>query len=375
MLVDVAKIKIKAGDGGRGKVSFRTSKHVAKGGPDGGNGGNGGDAFIVADHNLATLMDFRARDSYAAQDGAAGDKKNMTGAEGEDIRVKVPAGTLVYELRESEEILIGDLVKDGQELLVASGGRGGRGNTSFKSSTNQTPRQFTPGKKGEEKELRFEVKLIADVGLIGFPNAGKSTLINKLTSSNAKVGSYPFTTLTPNLGVCVLSDGKEVVVADIPGLIEGASTGKGLGDDFLRHVERTRLLVHVIDPTSVFSSDLEDVGEAVWKKYVAIRKELGDYNENLLEKEEVVVINKLDMPQVLEAFEEIKGFFKSKKVSVVGISAITGEGIDLLRTNLIAALERVPEIVSFETETPVKIYTIENLPNRRVVFKEPSVEE
>lgn len=370
MLVDIAKIKVTAGNGGDGHVSFRREKNIPKGGPDGGNGGNGGNVYIVADHNLATLMDFRAKNHYKAQKGMEGGKKKMTGVSGEDLFIKVPAGTLIYELRGEEKILIGDLIEDGQKLLVAQGGLGGRGNTRFKSSTNQTPKQFTRGTKGAYKELGLEIKLIADVGLIGMPNAGKSTLINQLTSSKAEVGEYPFTTLFPNLGICRSSDSQEVIVADIPGLIEGASQGKGLGDEFLRHVERTRMLVHIIDPGLG-----DDVAERTLKRYKAIRQELEEYSDNLLEKKEIVVINKMDLVEVRDHFAEIKKVFKKEKVEVLGMSAITGEGIDQLKTVMFDVLQKIPPTPPFESKKPVKLYTLENLPNRRMVFRGDRVEE
>ena len=392
MLIDTAKIKIKAGNGGKGHVSFRREKYIPRGGPDGGDGGAGGDVYLVADHNLATLMDFRTQPFYNAQNGEEGSKRQSTGADGSDLTIKVPTGTLVYEIRtkggakngqekvasdaasSEEEILVGDMVEHGQSLLICKGGHGGKGNYAFKSSTNQAPRQFTPGGTGEEKELRLEVKLIADVGLIGMPNAGKSTLINQLTSANAKVANYPFTTLSPNLGVCPLNSGETIIIADIPGLIEGASEGKGLGDDFLRHVERTRLLVHIIDPFGE-GNDPEKLVETSWQAYATIRKELSDYNEELAQKKEVVIINKLDITEVAEKFGEIKAFFKEKGIEVLGISAVTGEGVEELKVALMRVLPSVPERKVFEPAPVVRTYNIGNLPNRRMVFGAPRAEE
>jgi GTP-binding protein len=395
MLIDTAKIKVKAGKGGDGAVSFRREKFIAKGGPDGGDGGAGGDVYLVADHNLATLMDFRTQPFYKAQGGVSGSKRQSTGADGEDLNIKVPVGTLVYEFRilkneeeefpkisnnkgeEKEEILVADLTEHGQNILICKGGIGGKGNYAFKSSTNQTPRQFTPGGKGEEKELRLEIKLIADVGLVGMPNAGKSTLVNQLTSANAKVANYPFTTLSPNLGICNLNSGESIVIADIPGLIEGASEGKGLGDEFLRHVERTRLLVHMIDPFGEGneSEDLEKLDEIAWNAYTTIRKELEDYSQELTQKKEIVVINKLDITEVAENFEKIRGRFAKEGIEVLGISAVTGEGIDVLKKVLMQILPTVPERKIFEPAPVVKTYTIENLPNRRMVFGAQRTEE
>ncbi len=373
MLIDTAKIKVKAGKGGDGAVSFRREKYIPRGGPDGGDGGKGGDVVLVADHNMATLMDFRTQPFYNAEKGIPGSKRQSTGADGADLEIKVPVGTLVYELRPSKEaegdpteILVADLTEHGQNILICKGGTGGKGNYSFKSSVNQTPRQFLPGGEGEEKELKLEIKLIADVGLIGPPNAGKSTLVNQLTAANAKVANYPFTTLSPNLGICQLNSEETIVIADIPGLIEGASEGKGLGDEFLRHVERTRLLVHLIDPFG--EEDLEQLVKYAWDAYTTIRKELQEYSEELTQKEEIVVINKLDITEVAESFEQIKAEFANRGVKVLGISAVTGEGVVELKRELMRVLPTVPERKVFEPEPVVRTYTIGNLPNRRMVF-------
>src|SRR3989344_5487685 len=250
-MIDYARVKIKAGDGGDGVVHFRREKYVPKGGPDGGDGGRGGSAYLVANENLTTLMDFRAKSVFKAKDGEKGEKNNRTGASASDLYLEVPIGTLVkvVDRVHKREDLVADLTDVDEKLLIATGGAGGKGNFRFKSSTNQIPLQFTPGEKGEEKDLILEIKLIADVGLIGLPNAGKSTLLNSLTHASAKVGNYPFTTIEPNLGVMDVSSlGVSYALADLPGLIEVAASGKGLGDEFLRHVERTRLLVHMIDP-------------------------------------------------------------------------------------------------------------------------------
>jgi GTPase len=382
-MIDVATIKIRAGDGGSGIASFRREKFVPLGGPDGGDGGDGGSVYFVADHNKATLLDFRAKPVYSAQKGDPGGKKKMTGKDGDDLYVKVPVGTLVYQVDGSGEILIGDMVEDGQTLLVAKGGRGGKGNYRFKSSVNQAPEQFTKGTEGEVKEIRLEIKLMADIGLVGMPNAGKSTLINQLTRANAKVADYPFTTLTPNLGTMSLRSGKTVIVADIPGLIEGASEGKGLGDEFLRHIERTRVLVHLVDvfPGSEGSEGPEGPEEESWpdfalKRYDVIRRELEDYSTELLEKPEVVVINKTDITEVSENLDKIVRKFKSARgIEVLGISAATGDGIDSLRVRVEEELEKIPDKKHYVAKKPVKLYTIDNLPNRRVVFREGAAEE
>ena len=368
--VDTSQIHVKAGNGGDGLVSFRREKYIAKGGPNGGDGGDGGDVILKATSNMATLLDFRSKALYEAQSGGPGGSEKMSGKNGGGLVVRVPRGTLVYEVRGGaggENILIGDLVSEGQGLRVARGGKGGKGNDKFKSSTNRTPRQFTRGIKGEEKTLKLEIKLIADIGLVGLPNAGKSTLINRLAGINARVADYPFTTLNPNLGVAELKNGNKVIVADIPGLIEGASEGKGLGDDFLRHIERTRLIVHLIDPFS-FDEDMKMDKIAV-KNYQTIRQELENYGANLSKKKEIVVINKVEIPQVQESFDEIKAAFDKMGVGVLGISALSGIGIEALINKLTKELEKIPVHTSFDITTPTKVYTINDLPNKRIVFR------
>jgi GTP-binding protein len=362
MLIDTAEIKIKAGKGGDGRVSFRREKYIAKGGPDGGDGGDGGSVYFVADHNMATLIDFHAKPIFKAEDGEYGGSKKMTGANGHDLRVKIPVGTLIYKVTKEGKKLIGDMNEEGQVLLMAHGGYGGKGNTRFKSSKNQTPVQCTPGTKGDELVVNLEVKLMADVGLVGLPNAGKSTLINQLTRSNVKVADYPFTTLEPNLGVLKFESGKSIVIADIPGLIEGASQGKGLGDEFLRHIERTRLLVHIID-----AYDNPDP----YKAYLVIRKELEDYSQDLADKPELIVINKMDITEVKESFKQISKTFKSRGLEVIGISAVTGEGIIELKKVLRKKLSELPEQAhDFMAEKPVKVYNIQTLSNKRMVFRQ-----
>ena len=379
-MIDVATIKIRAGDGGSGIASFRREKFIPLGGPDGGDGGDGGSVYFIADHNKATLLDFRAKPVYRAQSGGSGGKKKMTGKDGDDLYVKVPVGTLIYQVDEKGEVLIGDMVENGQTLLAAQGGRGGKGNYRFKSSVNQAPEQFTKGTEGEVKEMRLEIKLMADIGLVGLPNAGKSTLINQLTAAKAKVADYPFTTLTPNLGTMSLRSGKTVIVADIPGLIEGASEGKGLGDEFLRHIERTRVLVHLVDvfPESEGSEGSEGGSwpDFALKRYDVIRRELEDYSTELLEKPEVVVISKTDITEVRENLDKIIKKFKTVRgIEVLGISAATGEGVDSLRFRVEEELEKTPDKKHYVAEKPVKLYTMENLPNRRMVFQEPHEKE
>ena len=396
-MIDIAIIKIKAGDGGNGKVSFRREKFITKGGPDGGDGGNGGSVYFIADNNLSTLLDFRSKKILKAESGGHGDKKKMTGQSKEDLYIKVPIGTLIYQIEDSrspfanlptgktvtptvenamvdkpevKETLIGDLVKSGQSVLVARGGKGGVGNFRFRSSTNRTPLEYTEGVKGDELEIKLEIKMIADVGLIGAPNAGKSTLVNRLTNAKAKIGSYPFTTISPNLGVCKLKNESEIVIADIPGLIEGASEGKGLGDEFLRHVERTRLLVHLIDP---LSGEGEDLVKNAIELYKMIRKELSDYGANLMNKKEIVVINKIDVTEVKESFESVKSEFKNNNIEVLGMSAVSGEGIEKLLEKVTVLLQDIPKTPAFNPAKVVKKYNITNLPNRRMVFDEGRV--
>ena len=373
-MIDLVKIKLRAGNGGDGKVSFFREKGTPKGGPDGGDGGDGGSVFFVANRNMATLRDFRAKEMYAGEDGGFGGKLKMYGADGKDYRISVPLGTLVYELKEGREVLVADMDTDGKEFLIARGGIGGRGNFRFRSSTNQTPVQYTPGTLGEQKEIKLEVKLVADVGLIGLPNAGKSTLLNKLTHANVKVANYPFTTLSPNLGVMELENGENIIISDIPGLIEGASEGKGLGDEFLRHVERTRVLVHLIDPLEGYSDGGGlDLAENALSNYRKIRKELEVYGKGLIDKPELVIINKIDITEVKDILKSVTDYFKKEKIDVIGISAVSGEGIEQLIGKIKKILEDNPKRPMFNAEKPVKLFTIDNLPNKRMVFGRENV--
>ena len=378
-MIDIAKIKVKAGNGGDGGVSFRREKFVPRGGPDGGDGGDGGCVYFVASTNLVTLRDFRQKDVFRAANGQPGSKKKMYGSAGEDLYIKVPIGTLVYEKHgeKDEEVLIGDLHEDTQTLLVARGGKGGKGNFKFRSSTNQTPIQYIPGGNGEEKTVRLEIKLVADIGLVGMPNAGKSTLINRLTNANAKVANYPFTTLEPNLGILTFDDGETVILSDIPGLVEGASAGKGLGDEFLRHVERTRILLHLVDPMDFIDQRMSEefnglvLAENALKNYKMIRDELESYGHDLTRKPELIVINKLDITEVADAFEDIKSAFSAiTDNALFGISAVTGEGLSELMVGVRKILAKNPKKIVFNAVKPTKIYTLENLPNKRMVFGE-----
>lgn len=355
---DIAQIYVEAGDGGDGAVSFRREKYIPKGGPDGGNGGDGGNVVLIADDKLNTLYDFTHKHKFAAEDGKAGMGQKKTGKSGSDLELSVPVGTIVYKVldKETDEAKlhkVADLTKNAERFLIAKGGKGGRGNDTFKSSTNQTPMEFEAGTPGQEFDVVLELKLIADVGFIGLPSAGKSTLLSRMTKARPEIAEYPFTTLAPNLGVMEYHD-RRVVLADMPGLIEGASEGKGLGDEFLRHVERTRMLVHVIDP--LFADPLES--------YKTIRTELERYSEKLLAKEELVVINKVDVTEVKSNLDEIKSKFKSElNLDVHAISAVTGEGIEQLQKLMVQSLDKIesqPQEVTEKIED-VPTFTIDDL--------------
>lgn len=324
--VDRARIEVWAGDGGNGLASFRREKFIPKGGPAGGDGGNGGSVIFVADHNLGTLLDLKRQRHHKADSGRSGMRNNKHGKAGDDLLIKIPLGTMVFDEETNEKLC--DLSEDGEKFIVAEGGSGGWGNTHFKSPTNQAPRRANPGLPGERRSLSLELKLIADVGVIGFPNAGKSTLISSVSASKAKIGNFPFTTLEPNLGVVEWGENKNFVMADIPGLVEGAAEGKGLGHKFLRHVERCRILVHLIDPVAQ-----EEERDPV-KDFQAINRELARYSEELSKKQQVVVLNKIDavedgdLPEVLERLEKECGAF------VFRISAVTKEGSAKLLNHL-----------------------------------------
>lgn len=328
---------MKAGDGGNGCIAFRREKFVPRGGPSGGDGGDGGSVYLEATEQMNTLLSFRYNPEYRAGRGGHGEGSNCTGRTGEDIVVKVPVGTLVLDLHTRE--VIADLVEPGQRVLVAAGGRGGRGNARFVSSTNRAPRRADPGEPGELRELQLELKLLADVGIIGYPNAGKSTLISRISAAKPKIADYPFTTLEPNLGVVDAGDYKHFVVADIPGLIEGAHTGAGLGLQFLRHVERTRLLIHLIDVSSFSGRNPVD-------DYTVIRNELKQYSSSLLEKPEIVAANKIDSLDEPERLECLKEYCKERGLEFYAISAVTGEGVSSLLRAVIHRLAQVEQLES-----------------------------
>jgi GTP-binding protein len=320
--LDQAKIYIKAGDGGSGSASFRREKFIEYGGPDGGDGGSGGSIILVSDRNLNTLIDFRYAQHFKARHGRPGSKRNRTGANGEDLILKVPVGTQIYE--EDNNTLIYDFTKNKEKYLVASGGKGGLGNVRFKSSTNRAPKKKTKGKIGEEFWIWLQLKVIADIGIIGKPNAGKSSLLAALTRAKPKIANYPFTTINPNLGVTYY-DGKEVTLADIPGLVEGAHKGIGLGDKFLRHIERCKVLLHLID---ISEQDLISV-------YKNIKFELSTYDKNLLKKKEIIFFNKSDLLDEKEINKKLNEFKKKVKSKYEIISVFSNKDIQKIKKILI----------------------------------------
>jgi len=323
MFIDRADIFVKGGQGGHGCVSFRRERYVPKGGPDGGDGGNGGNTYLVADPSISTLLDLTGRHHWIAENGRPGKGKNMTGRRGKDRIVRVPPGTLIYD-RDSDRLLK-DLDAPDMKVCIARGGKGGKGNQHFASSRNQTPRHATPGGEPDERWLRLELKLIADVGLVGLPNAGKSTLLSRVTRARPKIADYPFTTREPQLGIVELPGYRRFVMADIPGLIEGAHEGVGLGHDFLRHIERTRVIVHLIDVYPL--DDAPRPAEA----YHTIRNELQKYSQDLADKPELVVANKIDLSDTLEAVDRLRNALDCE---VMAISGVTGAGLESLGKRL-----------------------------------------
>jgi GTP-binding protein len=328
MFIDEAEIYVRAGKGGQGCVSFRREKFVPKGGPDGGDGGDGGSVSFVTDRGRNTLLDFARRREWIAENGRPGAGANRNGRKGKSLRVRVPVGTLIID-RDSGALLK-DLCEEDQEVCIVKGGRGGHGNRHFATPTNQAPRECEPGEPGEERRLLLQLKLIADVGLVGLPNAGKSTLLSRLSRAKPKIASYPFTTLEPQLGIVELSGFRRFVMADIPGLIEGAHRGVGLGDAFLKHIERTRVLVHLVDLCPLDGTP--NPGEA----YRMIREELAGYSEMLLSKREVIVANKTDLTDSQVPLREIR---EELGREVLGISAVTGAGLEVLTEHLWEILE------------------------------------
>ncbi len=325
MFVDEVDIHVTAGDGGRGCLSFRREKYVPRGGPDGGDGGSGGSVYVVATPTKNTLVDFRFHPEFKADRGQHGQGSNRTGQTAEDLEIHVPIGTLVFEKEPAtgEMRLLADLAEEGQRLLVAQGGRGGRGNARFVSSTNRAPRRTEPGQPGDERVLRLQLKLIADVGLVGFPNAGKSTLISRISAARPKIADYPFTTLQPNLGVVRLSDDRGFVVADVPGLIAGAHAGHGLGHQFLRHIERTKVLVHLVDVSGASGRDpVED--------FETINEELRLFDPRVAAKPQIVAANKVDALDDPDRLMRLERHVTQRGLPLHKISGATGEGVDAL---------------------------------------------
>jgi GTP-binding protein len=328
MFVDYAVIEVQAGKGGDGAVTFRREKYVPKGGPSGGDGGNGGNIIIQADRNLHTLLDFRYKKKYASSNGEIGGNSLKDGKNGKDIIIKVPVGTIIKDSETEEQLF--DLNEESQKVFLAKGGKGGKGNSKFATSTNQTPRFAEPGKPGEYRKVILELKLIADVGLVGFPNAGKSTLISKISSARPKIADYPFTTLEPNLGIVRYKDFQSFTVADIPGIIEGASEGKGLGHQFLRHIERTRIILFLIDITS----------EDYQKDYNILHNELKEYSPKLIQKKKTIALSKSDLVDSKKIKKALAVKFKGIKGKPVIFSSISGQGLNELLDILWETLEQ-----------------------------------
>lgn len=316
--IDEAKIYVKSGAGGRGCVSFRREKYVPHGGPNGGDGGNGGDVFIITNENMSSLLDHRYKQHYKAKRGEHGKGKDMHGKNGDTLYIPVPVGTIVRDFETGE--VLGDLTQKDETLLVAKGGRGGKGNARFATSTNQAPKIAEPGGEAEERTLLLELKLLADVGIIGFPNAGKSTLISRISAARPKIADYPFTTLVPNLGVVSYGDGKTFVIADIPGIIENAHEGAGLGIQFLRHVERTKILIHLLDLSPATGRDPID-------DYETLNSELAAYSPELSKKPQIVAPNKIDITESREKLKEVKKYFDKKRITIYPVSSATGDGL------------------------------------------------
>ncbi len=359
MFIDHAKIYVKGGDGGNGCVAFRREKYVPLGGPYGGDGGRGGNVIFVADEGMSTLMDFKYKKHFKADRGVHGMGKNQHGARGEDMLVKVPVGTVIYD--DDTGDVIADFTEAGQEAVIARGGRGGRGNSRFATAIHKAPSMAENGAPGEEKWIRLELKLLADVGLVGFPNAGKSTFISRVSAARPKIADYPFTTLVPNLGVVVTRSKESFVIADIPGLIEGAHEGTGLGHDFLRHIERTRVLLFILDCAQTDNRDvLED--------FVVLRRELELYNPGLLDRPYLIVANKQDVPEAQERFKALQEKYGDK---VFGISAVTGQGVEELIEKTYEMIQSIPPeevhvgearvVKKYEEEIPFEINIIDGV--------------
>lgn len=350
MFVDYVKIIIKSGDGGNGAATFRREKYVAAGGPDGGDGGKGGDIYFEVDPDSNTLIDFRYNKKFKAEDGQNGSGSHRFGKSGSDFVVKVPIGTIVKDAETGKVIV--DMSKPGQKELILKGGRGGKGNSHFATSTRQAPRFAIDGEKGKEKEIILELKLLADVGLVGFPNVGKSTILSKVTKATPKIADYHFTTIDPNLGVVKTEHGDSFVIADIPGIIEGASDGVGLGIRFLRHVERTRLLLHVVDVAGIEGRDPVN-------DFNIINEELKKYSEKLASRKQIIVANKIDSMQDENNYKKLEELAKEKNIEIYKISAVTGEGLNPLFNHVAEVLKKLPKEDIVDVEDRV-VYTLED---------------
>ena len=363
MFVDYTKIIIKSGDGGNGAKTFRREKYVAAGGPDGGDGGKGGDIFFEVDPDANTLIDFRYNKKYKAEDGKNGSGGNCYGKSGDDLYIGVPKGTVVKDALTGK--VIADLSKDGQKELVLKGGKGGKGNSHFATSTRQVPNFAQEGEKGQEKEIILELKLLADVGLLGFPNVGKSTFLSTVTDARPKIANYHFTTINPNLGVVKTKNGDGFVIADIPGIIEGASEGVGLGIQFLRHVERTRLLLHFIDVSGQEGRDpIED--------YKTINEELAKYSEKLVKRKQILVATKIDSMQDDTNLKKLEELAKKEKLELFKISSVTGEGVEQLIDHVTEVLKTLPKEELVEIEDRV-VYTLQDKDQEWEAYKEDGV--
>jgi GTP-binding protein len=354
MFIDQAIIKVISGKGGDGAIHFRREKYVPRGGPDGGDGGKGGNVILKVLPTLNTLSAFRHQETFRAGTGRNGAKQNMTGRNGEDEIIPVAPGTIVYD--DVTGLVLGDLIEPGQQLIVAQGGRGGRGNSRFASSVNQTPRTAEKGEPAQEKRLRLELKLIADIGIVGVPNAGKSTLLSAVSNARPKIAAYPFTTVEPNLGVATLDEDTSLVLADIPGLIEGAHLGIGLGHDFLRHIQRTRVLIHLVD----------GLAENPFLDYVQINTELTLFDENLGNKPQIVAINKNDLEDVQQRMPKIKKDFQRINVDVVPISAVSGMNVRKLLYETAMLLSETPIM---KEPQEIAVYRVQTDPNAFSILK------
>ena len=360
MFTDYAKITIKSGNGGDGAITFRREKYVAAGGPDGGDGGRGGSIFFQVDPNANTLIDFRYTKKFKAEDGENGSGNNKFGKSGKDLYIKVPLGTIIKDAQTGK--VVADLSKEGQEERILKGGRGGKGNTHFATATRQVPRFAQAGEEGEEKEVILELKLLADVGLLGFPNVGKSTFLSVVTEAKPKIANYHFTTIEPNLGVVKTKNGDSFVIADIPGIIEGASEGIGLGIQFLRHVERTRLLLHVIDVSGT-------EGRNPVEDFYTINEELKKYSPKLSEKKQIIVANKVDIMQDETNYKELEKLAKKENIEIFKISGVTGEGIEQLLNRVSEILKILPKEELVEIEDRI-VYTLDEDKDEFLVRKE-----